>query len=212
MPSGKEQDAVSLLKKDHEEVKGLFEQFEQTEDEDEKERIADEVDLALRVHSMVEEEILYPAMRDVDSEIVAESFEEHGVVEELLDELATMELGDEQFSAKFKVMSENVKHHIEEEESQMFPQVSKLPNYGEIGPRLSERKMELTEQLQDMGDPLDRASDGGLPGTVKASEKSEMVLAGAVEKASEAPKAPRKNAAKGRRSRRAKATSGRSRK
>jgi len=212
MPNSDKQDAVELLKGDHETVKGLFEEFETTEEEDEKERIADEVDLALRVHSMIEEEILYPAMRDVDSEIVAEAFEEHGVVEELLDELATMELGDEQFSAKFKVMSENVKHHIEEEESQMFPKVSKLPNYDEIGQRLRERKMELTEQLQDMGDPSERASDGGLPATAKASEKSEMVLAGAVENAAEEIKSPSKTATKERRSRRAKATSGRKRK
>lgn len=164
--------AVELLKEDHEKVKGLFSRF-QSANESEKEDIADEVDLELRVHSMIEEEILYPAMQEVDGEIVAESFEEHGVVEELLDELATMELSNDQFQAKFKVMQENVEHHIEEEETEMFPKAGQIPNYGEIGLKLLERKLELMEELKG-SDPEER-TEGSTPATSRASEKSEAM-------------------------------------
>jgi hypothetical protein len=126
---------------------------------------------------MMEEEILYPAMKDIDSEIVAESFEEHGVVEELLDELATMDLTSDQFEAKFKVMQENVEHHIEEEETQMLPNASKIPNYEQIGLQLIERKMQLMHELS-MSESSDRA-EGGEPATMKASEKSEALMDGA---------------------------------
>src|SRR5262249_4538416 len=110
---------VELLKSDHEEVKAMFRRFESARGQ-EKEEICDQVDLALRVHSMVEEEIFYPAIKSKAADLIAEAFEEHGVVEELLDELAEMDLEEEQFEAKFKVMQENVEHHIEEEEGDLF--------------------------------------------------------------------------------------------
>jgi iron-sulfur cluster repair protein YtfE (RIC family) len=181
--------AVDLLKEDHEKVKGLFEKFEKAKSEDEKEEIADQVDLELRVHSMIEEEILYPAMKDIDGEITAESFEEHGVVEELLNELATMDLEEDQFEAKFKVMKENVEHHIEEEENNMFPQCSKIPNYDEIGLKLAQRKKELLDQLRDTDDS-ERATTKGDPATMKASEKSEAVMAGKPLPGTEKPRKP----------------------
>jgi hemerythrin superfamily protein len=157
---------------------------------------------------LIEEEILYPALRDVDSEIVAESFEEHGVVEQLLDELAILELGEEQFDAKFKVMQENVEHHVEEEETQMFPKVEKLKNYDQIGLQLIDRKMQLMQELRGT-ESEDRAGNGTAPATMKASEKSEAVLDGAG--ASTPPPAAdqKKQAARSRRTERAKATSGR---
>jgi len=195
--------AVDLLKEDHEKVKGLFEQFEKAKSEDEKEEIADQVDLELRVHSMIEEEILYPAIKDIDSEITAESFEEHGVIEELLNELATMDLEEDQFSAKFKVMKENVEHHIEEEETSMFPKCPSIPNYAELGMKMAQRKQELLKQLRDIDDS-DRATTSGDPATMKASEKSEAVMAGKPLPGSKPRKQPSR-----RRTGRAKATSGR---
>jgi len=205
--ASKAQSAVELLKEDHDKVRGLFKQFENAKSQDEKEEIADQVDLELRVHSLIEEEILYPVVKDVDSESVAESFEEHGVVEQLLNELATMDLEDEQFEAKFKVMQENVEHHAEEEESEMFPKCESIPNIDEIGLRLAERKEELLAELRDTEDS-DRATTRGNPATMKASEKSEAVLAG--EKLP-SPSKPRSRASS-RRSGRAKATSGRKKK
>jgi hemerythrin superfamily protein len=223
MPKNDNPGAVELLEEDHQKVKDLFEKFEKAKDESEKDEIADQVDLELRIHSMIEEEILYPAVQAVDSEIVAESFEEHGVVEELLNELATMELGDEQFDAKFKVMKENVEHHIEEEEGTMFPQCRDLPNYEELGLQLIQRKMQLKEQLGMLSDSSDRATTGAEPATMLASEKSEALAGdGATSmakekmepKAKETPKESRstprsKSAASGRRSSRAATTSSR---
>ena len=194
--------AVDLLKEDHEKVKGLFKKFEQAKDEATKEDIADQVDLELRVHSMIEEEILYPALRDIDAEIVAESFEEHGVVEQLLNELATMDLGEEQFEAKFKVMQENVEHHIEEEERDMFPQTKKIKDYEAIGMQMARRKLELTREFKGQGEAAERVTSGEAA-TAKASEKSESVLEGHV------PSQPA--GSKAQRSRRAAAASSRSR-
>ena len=168
--------AVELLEEDHDKVKALFEQFEKAESS-EKEELVDQIDLELRVHAMIEEEILYPALRDIDQEITAESFEEHGVVEQLLDELATMDLTEDQFEAKFKVMKENVEHHIEEEEGEMFPKCPQIPSYEEIGLQLIQRKMELLEELREAS-PVDRV-EGGDPATMRASEKSEATLSAA---------------------------------
>lgn len=169
--------AVELLEEDHKRFRDLFEKFAGASSDDEKEQIADQIDLELRVHSMIEEEILYPAYKEVDGEIVAESFEEHGVVEQLLDELATMDLSSDQFEAKFKVMQENVEHHLEEEEENMFPKARKLPDYEALGLRMIERKMELMKELG--GEESSERAEGGTPATMKASEKSEALLEGA---------------------------------
>lgn len=206
MATAKKTDAVELLKADHRKVEDLFKQFEKATNESKKEEIADEIDLELRVHSMIEEEILYPALRDVDSEIVAESFEEHGVVEQLLNELATMELSEEQFEAKFKVMQENVEHHVEEEEKEMFPKASKAPGYDEIGPKMEQRKQQLMKELGMKGEAAERVS-GSEPATAQASEKSEAVLEGGQQ--SKAPPARARSAGTERRSRRATTTAGR---
>jgi hypothetical protein len=190
--------AVDLLKEDHEKVKDLFKQFEKA-DSSQKEELADQIDLELRVHSMIEEEILYPALRDIDKDIVAESFEEHGVVEQLLDELATMDLSEDQFEAKFKVMQENVEHHIEEEEGEMFPKCSQIPNYEEIGLQMVARKMALLSELGNSG-PVDRV-EGSEPATMRASDKAATTLAGAKEpqvapKTSRAAKASKRKASR----------------
>jgi Hemerythrin HHE cation binding domain len=194
--------AVELLEEDHRKVQDLFKKFESAK-VSEKEEIANQVDLELRVHSMIEEELLYPSLRDAASKMVAEAFEEHGVVEELLNELATMELGDEQFEAKFKVMQENVEHHIEEEEKDLLPQARKLQNYEDLGMQMVQRKVELMKQLGMEEEPSGRATTSGEPATMRASEKSEAALEGA--SSPPVPQRPERS----RRSRRAAATSGR---
>jgi hypothetical protein len=146
MPKTPETDVVMLLKEDHKKVKELFKQFEKA-DQSGKQTISDEVDAELRVHSKIEEEILYPAMREIESEMVAEAYQEHEVVEELLDELAAEELDDETFEAKFTVMQENVEHHIEEEEKEMLPKASKLPNYEDLSRQMWQRKTALMAEM-----------------------------------------------------------------
>lgn len=118
-------DATELLVQQHDEAKALFRRFEQATD-DERQRIAREATRALLAHTAIEEEIFYPAIREVEEELedeVLEGLEEHHAVELLLDELEGMSPQDERFTAKFTVISELVEHHVEEEEDELFPEV-----------------------------------------------------------------------------------------
>src|SRR3990172_5692257 len=141
-------DANTMLRKDHRKVKELFRKFESTEDTQEKKAIADTTILELDIHARLEEEIYYPAVRkmsdDID-EIMNEAEEEHHVVEELMKELLQMKPDDPMFSAKFTVMSENVEHHIEEEESEMLPKAAELGRgtMEDLGRRMEQRRQEL---------------------------------------------------------------------
>ena len=121
-------DAIVLLKDDHKAVEKLFKQFEKAGEKAYVERrgIADKIIEALTVHAYVEEEIFYPAAREAVPETrdhVLESVEEHHVVVWLLSELVGLDPHDETFDAKVTVLTENVRHHVEEEEDEWFPQV-----------------------------------------------------------------------------------------
>ena len=141
-------DANIMLREDHRNVKELFRKFESTEDTQEKKAIADTAILELDIHARLEEEIYYPAVRKMSSdidEIMNEAEEEHHVVEELMKELLQMKADDPMFSAKFTVMSENVEHHIDEEESEMLPKAAELGRgtMEDLGKRMEQRKQEL---------------------------------------------------------------------
>jgi hemerythrin superfamily protein len=114
---------TDMLRKDHKKVKGLFEEFEQAEDATAKQRIVETALMELEVHSKLEEELIYPAIRAEvgDDDLMDEALEEHHVVHGLLGELKKMKPSDERYDAKFTVLAENVRHHIKEEESEMFP-------------------------------------------------------------------------------------------
>ncbi|MGW5720975.1 hemerythrin domain-containing protein [Amycolatopsis sp. NPDC003865] len=121
-------DAIVLLKNDHKTVEKLFKEFEKAGEEAyaEKRRIADSIIEELTVHAYIEEEIFYPAAREAVPETkdhVLESVEEHHVVVWMLSELLGMDPQDETFDAKVTVLTENVRHHVEEEEDEWFPEV-----------------------------------------------------------------------------------------
>jgi hemerythrin superfamily protein len=121
-------DAIVLLKADHRKVERLFKQFEKAGDRAHrtKRRIADEVIRELTTHAYIEETLFYPTARAAvpqTSEHVLESVEEHHVVAWMLSELAHTEPTDERFDAKMAVLMENVRHHVEAEEQDWFPQV-----------------------------------------------------------------------------------------
>jgi len=124
-------EATALLKKDHATVKALFKQFEAAGDRagQKKQRLFDEIKTELDVHAAIEEEIFYPAMQEVRSkevkDLVLEALEEHKVVKTLLAQIAALRPSDEKFDAKVKVLQENVEHHADEEEKEMFPQAKK---------------------------------------------------------------------------------------
>lgn len=151
--ASKPQDAIKLLKADHQEVAAMFEKFESGRmTTSRRHQLADEICLALKIHTQIEEEILYPAAREVlkkaDMDMVDEAEVEHGSIKELI---AAIEAGKESdlFAAQVHVMGEWVKHHVKEEESEFFPKLKKSKmDVEEVGARLAARKEELTAELK----------------------------------------------------------------
>lgn len=147
--SAKEQNAIDLLKSDHQEVTQLFEQFEKAGDGAAKKAgIVEKICKALKVHAEIEEEIFYPAARgaldEENEEIMDEAEVEHSSIKSLVEQLEDASPGDELFDAKVKVLSEYVKHHVKEEEGQMFPKVKKTDlDLDDLGHELASRKAEL---------------------------------------------------------------------
>ena len=121
-------DAIVMLKDDHKEILRTFRDFEKAGDNalKTKGRLVDKIIELLTVHTYIENEVMYPRVRELVPELeddVLESYEEHHVADVLVMELSTMKPTDERFTAKATVLIENVRHHIEEEESEWFPQV-----------------------------------------------------------------------------------------
>jgi hemerythrin superfamily protein len=152
--TGKGPDAITLLKEDHRAAEKLFGQFEKAKDENRKKAIADQVCMELRVHMQIEEEIFYPASRDVlkDDDIVDESVVEHAAAKDLMGEIEGMDPTDELYDAKVTVLQEQIEHHVEEEETELFPKVRKTDmDVKAIGARLKARKEELMGQMDGEG-------------------------------------------------------------
>jgi hemerythrin superfamily protein len=121
-------DAIVLLKNDHKEIKKLFTQFEKAGENAEKQKgqLVDKIIELLTVHTYIENEVMYPRVRELLPEVeddILESFEEHHVADVLVMELSMMKPSAERFDAKTTVLIENVRHHIEEEEDEWFPKV-----------------------------------------------------------------------------------------
>lgn len=141
-------DAIALLTADHKKVKDLFEQFDKLSDRSKvnKKKIADQICLELTVHAQVEEEIFYPAVRDPikDDDLMDEAVVEHASARELIAQIGEMDPGDDLYDAKVKVLSEQIEHHVGEEEGEMFPKVRKTRvDLVGLGAQMSARKEEL---------------------------------------------------------------------
>jgi hemerythrin superfamily protein len=143
--------AIEMLKADHRKVEDLFKRFEETEDDDMKEQICQTTIRELEAHAAVEEEIFYPAAQPkVDEpELIDEAREEHHVAKLLMAELKKMGAGDERFDAKYKVLAESVKHHVEEEESELFPMVEDELDGEALGMKMEARKAELERRASN---------------------------------------------------------------
>jgi len=142
-------DAIALLKADHVKVKKLLAQLSETTERGVKtrEQLYGTIRSEMTVHEMIEEEIFYPALKSHPKakDIVLEGFEEHHVVDLLMGELDATPYDDESWGAKAKVMQENIEHHIEEEETEMFPQARKVfdeSELTELGAQMTARKQE----------------------------------------------------------------------
>lgn len=150
--SQRQPDAIALLKADHRQVEEWFEQFEKTRDDDRKQTLANQICTALKVHTMIEEEIFYPAFLAAteDLEIHHEAEVEHNGAKKLIAEIEGSTPDDEYFDAKVKVLSEMIKHHVKEEEQSegMFAEARKADmDLQSLGERLAARKAELMEEM-----------------------------------------------------------------
>lgn len=193
-------DAITLLKEDHKTVEKLFRRFEKLEKDDgpddQKRAVVDEIIEELSVHAAIEEQVFYPAIREVmpDAEdMVLEALEEHHVAKWVLSELADLSPSHERFDAKVTVLIESVRHHVEEEEGELFPDVRKelgRKRLGEVGEALEKAKMAAPRSPQPtMPDEP--------PGNIVSETTAEALQQ--AELAVRAPKkAPAKKAAKAR--------------
>jgi hemerythrin superfamily protein len=167
-------DAIALLKQDHRTVSQLFEEFAKA-DEEEQSTIAQRVCQLLTVHAQIEEEILYPQAKEAfggeeeSEDLVNEAEVEHGTAKDLIARIEGMSSDDEHFKATVTVLGEYIKHHVKEEEGELFPQLKKTDlDLKELGSRLADRKFALMEQLgieeQEPAQPRKRsAASRGAP-------------------------------------------------
>lgn len=158
MASTKSQDAIGLLKEDHRTVEKLFEEFEKAKGDGRKEKLAKQICLELTVHTALEEEIFYPACQGtVEEDLLKESFVEHDAAKLLIAEIeAANGESDEYFDAKVKVLSEEIEHHVEEEEKPggVFAQARKgKMDLDSLGEQMAARKKELTATYKASGVP-----------------------------------------------------------
>jgi hemerythrin-like domain-containing protein len=145
------QDAIALLKQDHRAVEALFEEFEDA-DESEQADLATRICQMLTVHAQIEEEFLYPQAKDAfgeeDDEMVYEAEIEHGSAKDLIAKIEALTPEDPHFKPLVQVLSEYIKHHVKEEEKEMFPSLKETEiDLKELGGQLAQRKLELMEEM-----------------------------------------------------------------
>jgi predicted DNA-binding protein len=147
-------DAIAMLKADHDKVKELLNRLDSTTERGVKtrEELFATIKGELTVHEIIEEEIFYPALKEHPKAkaIVLEGYEEHHVVDTVMAELEGLDVSDETWGAKATVMKENVEHHIEEEEDEMFKQARQVfdrQELEELGDRMAERRVTAQEEL-----------------------------------------------------------------
>lgn len=142
----KAQDATALLRADHQLVSSLFADYDATKSVAKKKRLVEQICTELSVHAQVEEEIFYPAVKAAmkDHSLVSEAVVEHATLKDLIAQVEGIEPDGEMFDAKIKVLSEYVKHHVKEEQNEIFPKAKSTNlDMAELGARLTQRKSEL---------------------------------------------------------------------
>jgi hemerythrin-like domain-containing protein len=146
--------ALEMLKEDHDKVKKAFKEFEKLDREDAEtmQQLVQTVCEELKVHAALEEEIFYPAVREAidDEDIMNEAQVEHETAKMLIEQLENMGPEDPNYQATFTVLGEYVKHHIKEEEEEMFAEAKKTDlDLEDLGARMRERKTELMGEMQE---------------------------------------------------------------
>ena len=139
-------DALALLKADHALVEDLFDKFEKAKTEKQKATLAEQICTELTIHAQIEEEIFYPAVREAigEDDLMDEADVEHAGAKDLIAQIEGSAPGEDHFDAKVTVLGEYIKHHVKEEESEMFPKVRKSDlDLKELGAEMGARKAEL---------------------------------------------------------------------
>jgi hypothetical protein len=151
-------DAIALLKADHRKVEELFEKFEKAKNDSVKKSLVEQICTELSVHATIEEEIFYPACNgEVEDDLMNEAYVEHDGAKVMIAELMGSDPSHEFYDAKVKVLSEEIKHHVKEEEKPgegIFAQARKAEiDMEELGARLAARKEELLAEIKANGIP-----------------------------------------------------------
>jgi hemerythrin superfamily protein len=151
--SAREQDAIALLKADHKKVKALFSEFDKLKDDvadNDKTAIVAQICNELKIHTAIEEEIFYPAVRKAieDSDLMNEALVEHAGAKDLIEQLEVAGVDDDLYNAKVRVLREQIAHHVKEEESSMFPKAQKAKvDMAALGAKMTKRKTALMEEM-----------------------------------------------------------------
>ncbi len=148
MAQAEKMDAVAMLKADHRKVEGLFEKFEGATAAGQKQRLAEQICMELKIHTILEEEIFYPACEGkVDEDLLSEAYVEHDSAKVLIGQIEDSEPAAEFYDAKVKVLSEEIEHHVKEEEARMeglFAQARKAGlDMDALGEQMAARKDQL---------------------------------------------------------------------
>jgi hemerythrin-like domain-containing protein len=160
--------AITVLKNDHKRVEQLFKKFEKLSDgaDSAKQALVKQIIEELSVHASIEEQVFYPASRrevEETEDTVLESLEEHHIVKWTLSELDKMKPSDERYDAKVSVLIESVRHHVEEEEQELFPEVSKKlsrKELNQIGEDLEKARLTAPKRPQPMASDTPRGKKG----------------------------------------------------
>ncbi len=145
----KVQDAIALLRADHKLVSALFAEYEKARSTSKKKMLVSQICTELSIHAQLEEEIFYPAVKKAlkDKEMIPEAMVEHATIKALIGQVEGIEPDGEIFNAKIKVLSEYVKHHVKEEQNEIFPQVKSTDlDMVALGARIAARKEELKRE------------------------------------------------------------------
>ena len=166
-------DALELLRKDHDKVRDLFEHFEsakEAEDVDRMSSLQQQIFTELELHTTIEEEVFYPAAQEVGGEaeeLVHEGVEEHHVVEVLMSEIRQLDPSADAWAAKMTVLIENVEHHAEEEEDELFPKLREAfgnEKLAEMGEQLENAKRRHQHDGKSKQELYQEAQDKDVPG------------------------------------------------
>ena len=151
-------DAIALLKADHRAVEEMFDKFENATGKDRKQKIAEKICTELKIHATIEEEIFYPALQGkIEQDLLDEAYVEHDGAKLLINDIMAGGAGDDFYDAKVTVLSEEIEHHVKEEEAPsegMFAQARAADvDLVALGDQMAARKAELKEQAETSGLP-----------------------------------------------------------